>query len=72
VSVAWQWLKQGMYMVRRLDNNPGGSEADFLNGKFYALRFFFAYELPKIKGLAERLSKNDGLTVDMKAEYFSD
>ncbi|MBW2031337.1 MAG: acyl-CoA dehydrogenase [Deltaproteobacteria bacterium] len=72
VSVAWQWLKQGIYIVRRLDNHPGGSEADLFNGKFYALRFFFSYELPKIEGLAERLSNNDGLTVEMKAEYFSD
>ncbi|MBW2066858.1 MAG: hypothetical protein JRJ03_18265 [Deltaproteobacteria bacterium] len=26
----------------------------------------------QIKGLAERLSNSDGLTVEMKAEYFSD
>jgi butyryl-CoA dehydrogenase len=36
------------------------------------LRFFFAYELPKIEGLVQRLTNSDGLTVEMKVEYFSD
>jgi len=71
-SIAWQWLLQGIYIQKGLKNNPTDSEADFLNGKFYTLRFFFAYELPKIKGLEDRLINSDGLTVEMKADYFSD
>jgi hypothetical protein len=65
-------LLQGIYIQKGLKNNPTDSEADFLNGKFYTLRFFFAYELPKIKGLEDRLINSDGLTVEMKADYFSD
>jgi len=72
MAVAWQWLKQGIHISKGLDNNPAGAEADFLNGKLSTMRFFYAYELPKIKGLAERLSNNDGLTVDMKVDHFSD
>lgn len=72
ISVAWQWLLQGIYIQKGLKENPSGAEADFLQGKFYTLRFFFAYELPKIEGLAQRLTNSDGLTVEMKVDYFSD
>lgn len=72
ISVAWQWLLQGIYIQKGLKENPSGAEADFLQGKFSTLRFFFAYELPKIEGLAQRLTNSDGLTVEMKVDYFSD
>jgi hypothetical protein len=44
----------------------------FLLGKFYTLRFFFNYELPKIQGLAEGLLSADGLTVEMETGHFFD
>jgi alkylation response protein AidB-like acyl-CoA dehydrogenase len=72
VSVAWQWLVQGLVIQKGLNDNPSGAEEDFLRGKFITLRFFFAYELPKIEGLVQRLTNSDGLTVDVKVEYFSD
>jgi butyryl-CoA dehydrogenase len=72
ISVAWQWLLQGIYIQKGLRANTSNSEADFLRGKFYTLRYFFSYELPKINGLAERLMDGDGLTVEMQVEHFSD
>ena len=44
----------------------------FHTGKFFAFRYFFEYELPKIEGLARRLMNSDGLIVGIKPEYFSD
>ena len=57
-----------------MKNKDGLSEADanFYQGKMYAFRYFFGYELPKIEGLAKRLTNGDGLTVEMKADLFSD
>jgi butyryl-CoA dehydrogenase len=55
-----------------LKDNPSGTEADFYQGKFYTLRYFFGYELPKIEGLAKRLLDSDGLTVEMNESHFSD
>ena len=72
ISVAWQWLLQGITIQEKLKGDLPESEKTFLQGKIYTLRFFFAYELPKITGLAERLINSDGLTVEMKPEYFSD
>ena len=72
VSVAWQWLVPATVVVKALRNSPDGAEANFYHGKFFAFRYFFEYELPKIQGLAERLMNSDGLTVEMKPDYFSD
>ncbi|MBM4340683.1 MAG: acyl-CoA dehydrogenase [Deltaproteobacteria bacterium] len=72
VSVAWQWLVQATVVVKALRNGLGDAEVNFYNGKLFAFRYFFEYELPKIEGLAKRLMNSDGLTVDIKPELFSD
>jgi alkylation response protein AidB-like acyl-CoA dehydrogenase len=72
ISVAWQWLLQATAVVNALKNSPAGAEANFYNGKFFAFRFFFEYELPKIQGLASRLMHSDGLTVEVTPDLFSD
>jgi butyryl-CoA dehydrogenase len=72
VCVAWQWLLQATVVVKALRNSPGGVEANFYNGKFFAFRYFFEYELPKIEGLAKRLMNSDGLTVEIMPDFFSD
>ena len=72
ISVAWQWLLQATAVVKALRNSPAGAEANFYNGKFFAFRFFFEYELPKIQGLASRLMHSDGLTVEITPDLFSD
>jgi butyryl-CoA dehydrogenase len=72
VSVAWQWLVQGTAVMKALRNQQGGAEANFYYGKFFAFRYFFEYELPKIQGLAKRLMNSDGLTVQIKPDLFSD
>lgn len=72
ISVAWQWLRQGLVVVKALGAGPGVNDANFYQGKLAACRFFFEYELPKTEGLSRRLMKGDGLTVNMKPEYFED
>jgi alkylation response protein AidB-like acyl-CoA dehydrogenase len=72
ICVAWQWLVQASAVVKALRNLPDGVESDFYTGKFFAFRYFFEYELPKIQGLAQRLMNSDGLTVEIRPEYFSD
>jgi butyryl-CoA dehydrogenase len=72
LSVAWQWLIQATAIVKALRNGPIGVEANFYHGKFFAFRYFFEYELPKMEGLAKRLMDTDGLTVEIKPEFFSE
>jgi alkylation response protein AidB-like acyl-CoA dehydrogenase len=72
ISVAWQWLIQAAVVVKALRSSLGEAEANFYKGKFYAFRFFYAYEIPKIEGLAKRLMDSDGLTVEINTDLFSD
>jgi butyryl-CoA dehydrogenase len=44
----------------------------FYRGKRYALRYFYAYELPKTGGLVERLMDEDFLTVEANVDAFHD
>ena len=63
IAIAWQWLKQGNVVINHSDEN-------FRQGKLMTLRYFFAYELPKIEGLAQKLLADDFVTVEMQAEMF--
>ncbi|MCP4353852.1 MAG: acyl-CoA dehydrogenase [Desulfobacterales bacterium] len=72
ITIAWQWLLQAVCAQKALENDLSKAEFNFYKGKFYTFQYFFAYELPKIKGLAERLMNADGLTVEMVADYFAD
>ena len=72
IAIAWQWLIQSLVASRALQKNPSGADAAFYRGKLYTARYFFGYELPKLEGPATRLLHGDGLTVEMKPEWFED
>jgi len=72
VTIAWQWLLQGVAVQRALNNGAKKADQNFYQGKLFTLRYFFGYELPKTLGLAKRLLDDDRLTVEMRAEYFND
>ena len=72
IAIAWQWLMQATVAKKALAGDLLPDDTNFYNGKIYACRYFFGYELPKIEGLAKRLTTGDGLTVIMKNEYFQD
>jgi len=42
----------------------------FYRGKLHTFRYFFCYELPKVKGLTESLLASNGLTLEMNKELF--
>jgi butyryl-CoA dehydrogenase len=72
IAIAWQWLVQAIQAQKALERDLLEAEANFYTGKLYTCRYFFSYELPKIEGLARRLSECDGLTVEMKEAFFMD
>lgn len=69
ISIAWQWLKQALVATEKLAANPEGEELNFYQGKIYAAKYFFNYELPKVKGLVERLLSEERITLEMEKEY---
>ena len=72
VSIAWQWLLQGMAIQRAFEGHLSNSEINFYRGKWVTFQYFFHYELPRIKGLAMRLKEGDGLTTQIEQAWFDD
>jgi butyryl-CoA dehydrogenase len=72
VTIAWQWLLQGVAVQKALNNGAKKADLNFYQGKMFTLRYFFAYELPKTLGLARRLRDDDRLTVEMQTVFFND
>lgn len=72
ITVAWQWLLQGIAAKKVLVSNATDSDVLFCGGKLITMKYFFHYELPKSKGLSERLRENDGLTVKINESAFFD
>jgi len=72
VTVAWQWLLQGVAVQKALHKGAKKADQNFYQGKMFTLRYFFAYELPKTLGLAKRLMDDDRLTVEMQTGFFND
>jgi butyryl-CoA dehydrogenase len=72
ITIAWQWLKQGLAAEKSLQGNPSETDSQFYQGKLITLRYFFHYELPKTLGLAARLMEEDGLTVEIDGSAFAD
>lgn len=72
IAIAWQWLIQVTVAKRALNGSLQAADVHFYQGKIYACRYFFGYELPKIEGLAIRLQNGDGLTTEIKNEYFGE
>lgn len=69
VVVAWMWLKQAMAAQPGLAA-ANGAGRQFYSGKMQACRYFFRWELPKIKAQAELLSGLDTTCLDMPEEAF--
>ncbi len=71
IAIAWQWMLQAIAAAGALQKGTSEADRNFYQGKLHTCSYFFAYELPKIKGLAARLKESaDGLTVRMKPEWF--
>lgn len=72
VTIAWQWLRQAQAAQKALSGKVTRSQKQFYRGKLYTFEYFFSYELPKIKGLADRLRDDRPITVEMHSDYFKD
>jgi len=71
LTIAWQWLVQGMAAQAALRKSPSASDVDFYQGKLFAMQYFFRYELPKTLGLSAVLMGDNPLTVEMDSKYLA-
>ena len=70
VTIAWQWLVQGIKAEAALQAGAVGDDFDFYQGKIHTLRYFYEYELVKVDSLLKRLLSEDNVTVEMQAAWF--
>lgn len=66
VVIGWQWLKMGISAVEDTNNH---SES-FIRGKLNTLKYFFGYEMVKVKALAKTIQASSGVSIEMKPEEF--
>ena len=72
IAMAWQWLGQGACASRGLASQPSEGDTRFYQGKLTTMKYFFHYELPKILGLAARLTDDVPVTVGLDEACFND
>jgi butyryl-CoA dehydrogenase len=70
ITIAWQWLLQGTAAQKAVEKGAKKKDQNFYAGKIFAMRYFFAYELPRIEGLEKRLMSDDRPTVEMQPDFF--
>jgi hypothetical protein len=62
IVVAWIWLEQALACA--------GKGGDFYDGKRQACRYFFRWELPKVRQQLDLLASLDTTTLDMQDAWF--
>jgi butyryl-CoA dehydrogenase len=67
--IAWIWLRQALAAQRGLQNGIA-ADADFYRGKLAACRWFYRWELPKVRQWHELLRSLDDTTLTMPPESF--
>ena len=67
--IAWIWLRQALAAQRGLENGIA-ADADFYRGKLAACRWFYRWELPKVRQWHELLRSLDDTTLTMPPESF--
>ncbi len=55
VLIGWSWLEIGVVSKRELIISSSSDDSSFYESKLDTLEYFYAYELPKTKGLAEHI-----------------
>ncbi len=70
LNVSWQWLKQAIAAHKALNTGEDlGDDKVFYASKIQTMQFYFHYEIPRLKSLAERLMDKTTLTLfDEKQE----
>ena len=68
VVLAWLWLDLGRVSQARLDAAP--ADADAHRGRLAAMRYFYAYELPKIDAWLLPVAARQAVCREMQPDWF--
>jgi butyryl-CoA dehydrogenase len=68
VIIAWVWLELGLAAVAA--RGAGRGAADAMAGRLQAMRYFYAYDLPKVAAWLAVVNARDPVCRDMRDEWF--
>ena len=71
VVIAWHWLRMGAKAQEKLDGGDAAFPRDFYCGKLSAMKYFFAYELPKTRALSETLLGGQTVTLEVEEAWIN-
>ena len=71
VLIGWSWLEIGIASKKSLIMSNSSNESSFFKSKLDTLEYFYAYELPKTKGLAEILLHPSSITIKKENKVIS-
>ncbi|MBT8188939.1 MAG: acyl-CoA dehydrogenase [Bacteroidia bacterium] len=63
VIIGWQWLKMAGVAAEMLESKNGKAGDTFYKSKIHTMKFFFKYEMPKVKACKETILSSDNLTI---------
>ena len=63
IVLAWQWLKMAIKSKELLLTGANKFDVSFYENKIHTMKYFYKYELPKIKAAQETLMNEDALTI---------
>ena len=71
VLIGWSWLEIGITSKKALIMSNSSDDSSFFKSKLDTLEYFYAYELPKTKGLADILLHPSSITIKKENKVIS-
>ncbi len=73
VVIAYQWLKMATKAKQNIVTNNMAYDVEFYENKIHTMKFYFKYELPKVKSCYDTLMNEESLTImdDSRVEIFN-
>ena len=71
ILIGWSWLEIGITSKRELIISSSSDDSSFYKSKLDTLEYFYAYELPKTKGLADILLHPSSITIKKENKVIS-
>ena len=71
VLIGWSWLEIGITSKKSLIMSNSSDDSSFFKSKLDTLEYFYAYELPKTKGLADILLHPSSITIKKENKVIS-
>lgn len=66
IMIAWMWLRQGV----ALKSSGEKYDSSYISGKLRAMKYFYAYELPRVNLWLDIVGRMEMVCADMEPEEF--